>query len=124
MTLESLLVYISFPRAYVCLPHTQIGPNAKASDPEQIQEARHAVGPQVLPSGTRAGQPAGGDRVTFGWLRTAAERLDPILPPSRTSSFILRKTTTKLEDWTPLHIFHISFYHTLCFLWAVLVSGP
>lgn len=37
MTLESLLVYISFPRAYVCLPHTQIGPNANASDPEQIR---------------------------------------------------------------------------------------
>lgn len=35
------------------------------------------------------------------------------LPPSRTSSFILLKITTRLEGWAPFHISPIGLYDTV-----------
>lgn len=86
---------------------TQFQGESPRADSRQFQEARPATGPrsQVLPTDTKAGQPAKALRVTLGWLCTAAEPLDTILPPSRTSFFTLLKTTTKLEDWAPFSRF-------------------
>lgn len=84
------------------------GLNSKVSHPEQIlgssrkPDQPRGPGHKSSPLTQKQGSPPAVSGLLLGGF---AEPLDTILPSSRTSFFILQKTTTKLEDWGPFSRF-------------------